>query len=178
MTGHSDVETRDCWDCDATVGSDDAYCPECGADQNREPDGFLGNGRSFYAVVAGEALFVAMFLLLSLPGSVAGAVALLSFVVIPVAVHFDLRYVRLRTSWRPNAAGWRLVVAVPFLNGFAVPAYLCCRWLGGRKSALVSGRIRRVLVVSVVTVLFFSALFTAVWIVECFTVGCSSTAPT
>lgn len=84
----------------------------------------------FYAVAGGIGAWVVLILLSGVvpPSSpvstLAGFIGLIGWIIMPVGIYFDSRYVRANSKWDPTGVGWLIAAAVPFVNIVVGGAYL------------------------------------------------------
>jgi hypothetical protein len=98
------------------------------------PGGNTGDPRGVYGVVAGVATTVAVLLLgilglgsLLASGPVLIALAILNFLVLPVATYLDARHLLTTTDWDQGPLFWAALAALPGVNVVSSLAYLYTR---------------------------------------------------
>jgi ribosomal protein L37E len=134
-----------CRSCGEAIKQEAEICPSCGVrnkDHHRSSSGRATEGTPhdpteyettvsgtwWYGVAGGVALWVLVFLLSGFGGggleTFAGLLALLAWVGLPVAIYFDIQYIRANGDWNPNIAVWVVLSALWIVNIIAGAVFL------------------------------------------------------
>lgn len=135
-----------CRSCGEAIKKRADICPECGVRNDGLPASaqVASRGSSphvhdpsqyetsvsdswWYGVAGGIALWALLVGLLGAGadlGTVGGLAMLVAWIGLPVAVYFDIQYVRANTNWSPNSAFWVLVLTIWLVNIIVGAIYL------------------------------------------------------
>lgn len=130
-----------CESCGEIIKKEAEVCPECGV-RNKGPSGTGGGGRShdpseyetsvggtwWYGVLAGVVVWLigfSTFQMLPEPlSTIVAFIILIGWIVMPVAIFFDAKYVRANSKWNPSAALYIVGSLIWLLNILVGAVYL------------------------------------------------------
>lgn len=126
-----------CESCGEAIKKDAEICPNCGV-RNGSVGGSGGSHGSgqydttvsdswWVGVLAFTAVWVVVFAASSTGsnlGDAAGLATLAAWVGLPIAVNYDMKYVRANSGWDPEEVLWVIMALVPLVNVVAGAVYL------------------------------------------------------
>lgn len=134
-----------CRSCGEPIKEEAEICPECGV-RNKEAETNIKQSSSasthdpsqyettvsgswWYGILAGVVLWIFIFVVASFAPSgpfetLLGLVALIAWVVLPVSVFFDAKYVRANSQWDPSSAIYVIAMFIWIINIIAGIVYI------------------------------------------------------
>ena len=133
-----------CRSCGEPIKKEAEICPECGVRNG----GSTPNHRTkisnnspvhdptqynttiseswYYGVIIGLGLWIMVFIAASADtgGAVIGLLALLAWILLPIAAFFDMKYIRSNSEWNPNSIVWVIAMIIWLFNIVAAAVYL------------------------------------------------------
>lgn len=137
-----------CRSCGDPIKEEAEICPECGVRNEKAGRSSSASASTpttakhdpslyettvsetwYYGIAAGVALWVLLFVISGAGNSgsletIVGLLALIAWVLIPVATYFDAKYVRANSQWNPNTVVWCIAGAIWLVNIFSAAFYL------------------------------------------------------
>jgi len=137
-----------CRSCGEIIKKEAEICPECGvrnesaqstqnqtrstaASRTHDPSQYSTNVSDnwWYGVAIGVVLWVVIVLSTSVQTSggveaLIGLVTVIAWILMPLAVYFDIQYVRANAPWNPNTALWAIGMFIWLVNIIVGAVYL------------------------------------------------------
>lgn len=142
MKGNDEVFCRSCGDAIKKAAE---ICPNCGVrnESLQTTTNFSASKYShdpsqyettvsedwYYAVAAGVGLWMILLVFGQATGAgplgvVIGFIGLIGWVILPVGIYFDSKYVRANSQWNPSGVGWIIAAIIPLISIVAGGVYL------------------------------------------------------
>ena len=133
-----------CRSCGEPIKKEAEICPNCGVRNETNQSRSATNSATthdpsqyettvseswYWGIVAGVVLWIVGLAMFSMEPSstiedIAGVSILVAWIIMPIAIYFDMQYVRANSKWNPNTVLWIIGMIFWFINIVAGVVYL------------------------------------------------------